>query len=270
MASLTPREKTKFELLFNMGTGYVLNFSDARFGMFFGEYNIDIHSEQYQSEGTSKAKKLRCFWSTEPDVVVGRVLRELVAYAEDYSTAYLEEESVKKHTKLVQECSQIANRLCATSLPLDRLKEATQHFDFDFGYIKDQIARMEKAVDSDPELAIGTAKELIETCCKTILTERKESFSSSAKMSQLSKATFKVLRLAPEDIPEDARAHDTIKMLLSNLASVGNAIAELRNEYGTGHGKDGRSKGLTTRHAKVAVGAASTLVVFLYDTHKER
>ncbi|MDR3231671.1 MAG: abortive infection family protein, partial [Synergistaceae bacterium] len=39
---------------------------------------------------------------------------------------------------------------------------------------------------------------------------------------------------------------------------------------GTGHGKDGRSKGLSTRHARLAVGAASTFVRFLFETHIER
>lgn len=43
---------------------------------------------------------------------------------------------------------------------------------FDAKHMADQIRRMESAVESDPSLAIGTAKELIETCCKTILSER--------------------------------------------------------------------------------------------------
>ena len=42
----------------------------------------------------------------------------------------------------------------------------------DPGYVAQQITRMEAAVASDPALAIGTAKELVETCCKTILSER--------------------------------------------------------------------------------------------------
>src|ERR1039458_2165277 len=35
-------------------------------------------------------------------------------------------------------------------------------------YLSRQITRMESSIESDPELAIGTAKELIETCCKGI------------------------------------------------------------------------------------------------------
>jgi hypothetical protein len=49
---------------------------------------------------------------------------------------------------------------------------------------------------------------------------------------------------------------------LSNLATITQGIAELRNQYGTVHGKSSKAKGLTSRHAKLAVGSASTLAVF--------
>lgn len=41
--------------------------------------------------------------------------------------------------------------------------------DFDAGYLAAQIGRIESAVTTDPDLAIGQAKELVETCCRTIL-----------------------------------------------------------------------------------------------------
>ena len=54
------------------------------------------------------------------------------------------------------------------------------------------------------------------------------------------------------------------------IEQITNGIAELRNSYGTGHGKDAKSKGLSPRHAKLAVGAATTLAIFLVETHLER
>lgn len=74
----------------------------------------------------------------------------------------------------------------------------------------------------------------------------------------------------PADIPEKAKASENIKRLLSNLASITQGVAELPNHYGTGHGKAAGAKGLQPRHAKLAVGAASTLAVFLAETHNER
>lgn len=140
----------------------------------------------------------------------------------------------------------------------------------DPSYVAQQITRIEAAVINDPSLAIGTAKELVETCCKTILTERNVPFSKSADIPELVKLTAKELELTPDDIPDKAKAAETIKRLLSNLATITQGVAELRNHYGTGHGKVAGAKGLQSRHAKLAAGAASTLAVFLAETHNER
>jgi hypothetical protein len=140
----------------------------------------------------------------------------------------------------------------------------------DVGYVTQQITRMESAVNQDPELAIGTAKELVETCCKSILLERNVSYSKSDDLPKLVKAAVRELELTPHDIPDTAKASDTIKRLLSNMASITQGVAELRNHYGTGHGKHNANKGLQPRHAKLAVGAASTLAVFLTETHRSK
>jgi hypothetical protein len=63
----------------------------------------------------------------------------------------------------------------------------------DASYITQQITRMESAVVNDPDLAIGTAKELVETCCRTILTERGISVPKSIDLPQLVKLTSKEL-----------------------------------------------------------------------------
>jgi len=140
----------------------------------------------------------------------------------------------------------------------------------DTNYVLSQITRMESAVENDPGLAIGTAKELLETICKTILNERKVKIEPNPDLPKLVKQTAKELKLTPKDIPNEAKAADSIKILLSNLATITNGIAELRNSYGTGHGKEARAKGLGSRHAKLAVGAASTLAIFLLETHNEK
>ena len=149
---------------------------------------------------------------------------------------------------------------------INSVKETLSNIDA--SYISQQITRMEASVNQDPELTIGTAKELLETCCKSILDECNITYSNKDDLPQLVKNTVKQLQLTPADIPDQAKASENIKRLLSNLASITNGIAELRNHYGTGHGKSGGNKGLQPRHAKLSVGAASTLAVFLYETHQ--
>lgn len=139
----------------------------------------------------------------------------------------------------------------------------------DASHLRQHILRIRAAVETDPGLALGASKELVETCCKTILSERGIAFSGSSDLPQLTKAVFKELNLIPDGIPDAAKGADTMKRTLSNLASVAQGITELRNLYGSGHGRDGRWRGVKPRHAQLAVGAASTLATFLMQTHFE-
>lgn len=139
----------------------------------------------------------------------------------------------------------------------------------DAEYVSKQITRMQSALESDTEAAIGTAKEFVETICKTILKERDISYKLNEDMPKLVKQVAGVLELVPKGIIKEAKATEIIKRLLSNLGTVSDGLAELRNIHGTGHGKEASSKGLLLRHARLAVGAATTLAVFLWETHKE-
>ncbi len=96
------------------------------------------------------------------------------------------------------------------------------------------------------------------------------SFGPNADLLDLYKLVRKELKLVPDDIPNAAKASSTIKNLLSSLVIIVQGVAELRNLYGTGHGPEGRAKGLELRHANLAVGSATTLVTFLFDTYKQR
>ncbi|MXZ17566.1 MAG: hypothetical protein F4Y81_04975 [Rhodothermaceae bacterium] len=78
MSSLKDIEKRYFEKLFGMSSGYVLDFTNATFGEFFRRYNVNIHGPKYRTFGTSKAKKLRAFWESESDQLVGTVLSEML------------------------------------------------------------------------------------------------------------------------------------------------------------------------------------------------
>jgi len=69
--------------LFEMGGGYVLNFSDRTFSEFFAnELQIDIDAEIHRRSGTSKGKRLRCFFQTVDKVTAARTLRTLWEYRE--------------------------------------------------------------------------------------------------------------------------------------------------------------------------------------------
>ena len=79
MSSLTSLEKRRFEDLFGMASGYVLDFTDRTFAQFFREnVGINIYDSRYAYNGGSKAKHLRAFWEKDSDRNVGKALKGLL------------------------------------------------------------------------------------------------------------------------------------------------------------------------------------------------
>jgi hypothetical protein len=140
----------------------------------------------------------------------------------------------------------------------------------DAAHMHKEIERIERMVDSDPALAIGTAKELVESCCKSILTKRRIPFSRGADLPELTKLLTKELKLVPHSVTESVKGADNVRRILQNLGSIAHNLAELRGLYGTGHGRDGSHRGLAPRHARLAVGAAITFIDFVAATHHHR
>lgn len=82
--------------IFEMGSGYVLNFSDRTFAQFFAEeLNIDIDDSVYAQTGGSKAKRFRCFLQTVDKPTIARTLKALWEYREALRQRSEQEEKVK-------------------------------------------------------------------------------------------------------------------------------------------------------------------------------
>lgn len=83
MSNIRSVDMILIDQFFDMGGGYVLNFSDRTFAHFFAEeLNIDIDAPHYARHGTSKAKRLRCFLQTVDVLTVVRTLKALWEYRE--------------------------------------------------------------------------------------------------------------------------------------------------------------------------------------------
>lgn len=143
--------------------------------------------------------------------------------------------------------------------------------ELDLAHLGEHVQRIERSIDSDPRQAIGSAKEMVETVCKTILRRRVgvDGYNRGDDMPVLGKKVFAALKQLPDDVPEAAKGAATVKRTLSNLMSVVQGVAELRGLYGTGHGQDGDAKGLSPRHARLTVGAAATLAYYLLETDRD-
>jgi len=265
MSSLTAVEKRVLEDAFEMGGGYVLDFSDRTFGEFFVDsHGIDIHDRKYQQSGGSKANKLRGFWKLESDTIVADSIRSFVDLAA--TIPRFGEDAAKRN---LQKARDIALRLSGGSSPISLRPLVETATAMNLPHLLEQLARLQVSAEKDPSLAIGTSKELLETICKTILHDRGLALPGTPEIGPLIRETSKALKLLPEQVNEASRGSETIRRILQNLGQVSQGISELRNLYGTGHGREGRSGGLGVRHARLALGTAATLAQFLVDTHME-
>jgi hypothetical protein len=130
--------------------------------------------------------------------------------------------------------------------------------------LNQHLARIRSSVRTDPELAIGSMKDLLETVMKTVLHHYGDS-TEGEDFNVLLKGVQKRLRLDPSEVQPNAKGADLTKRTLSNLGQIVLGLNELRGIYGTGHGKLKKS-GISDRHARLVVGAGATLATFLMET----
>jgi hypothetical protein len=133
------------------------------------------------------------------------------------------------------------------------------------GHVMDQITRMEASIISDPALAIGSAKEFLETLCKAILAERGTHATGKENLPKLVHETRKCLGLTI-----NPQVDETLRSTLGALATLTQGIAELRGQLGTGHGASPTTGRPPVEIARLAVGVATALGVFFWETHQAK
>ena len=129
-------------------------------------------------------------------------------------------------------------------------------------YVNKQIRLMNNSIESNPHLALGIAKELIETCCKHILKEEGVEINKEWDIAKLVKETNKKIDLMPFDVENKVLATSSIAKILGGFSNIVHGITELRNSYGTGHGHSPEFKTLDGIYIKLAVSASSELAIF--------
>jgi hypothetical protein len=137
----------------------------------------------------------------------------------------------------------------------------------DASAIRQQLGRIQHAILDDPALAVGSAKELIESTAKVVLRERGLSVDDKADLPALVREAQQALGLHPSSATPGPDGSEAVKKILGAVSSIAIGLAELRNRgYGTGHGPASAPIGLGARHAHLAVNAAFTWCQLILDT----
>lgn len=275
---MTRQEEGTFLMLFNR-SGYVLNFSTNDFDVFTTNSIGEALCAKY---GLSKGKSLNAYLNSASDENRLKLLSDLFHYYEDnmeyeYNKDYEDDlywgSSIsrydERYARIYQKCKAIMDRMEGGSSVIaktaDNLKEK-----FSSEYMSKQIELMVSMQSTNPTNAIGMAKELIESCCKTILEDLGIAWSKTDDVPQLTNKTMDALNLLPASIQATDQGADAVKAVLGNLRAIPSKLAEIRNPFGSGHGKSASFQGLEERHAKLAVGSSITFVDFIWSTYENQ
>ncbi|MEA3570893.1 abortive infection family protein [Paenibacillus phoenicis] len=153
MSDLTNIEKIKLERIFNMGGGYVLNFSNNSFQQsVFDSVNIDVYDPKYSIFGDSKANRLRAIWRLENNYIVSVLTIDLLNYWKEMKARF-EEEISDKEQELFDECIKIAEKLKRENIS-EHLADLTepQIDDMNFKLLAKNIR--EAIEKNEPEVAL--------------------------------------------------------------------------------------------------------------------
>ena len=164
MSDLNFMEKTKLEKLFQMGGGYVLDFSNRTMGEFVADsVGRDIYDPRYENASGSKANRLRAFWTLEPNHLVGKLIHDLLQHCRP-APGDLERD------RLFEECERITYRLRqnATVEALDAIIEVAteQGFEVLARAVRDSIEK------NEPEAGLDRLHTFVTKLIRTLAEKR--------------------------------------------------------------------------------------------------
>jgi len=150
----------------------------------------------------------------------------------------------------------------ADSTSLEEIERVSKTYDI--LELNQEIARIKRSLRDDPALAVGSAKELLETVLKTITVTYESNTGADDDIPALLKKAQKVLGLDPKAINKSTPEGKILFRTLNNLGQIVIGVGEIRNLVGTGHGRS-RGPQIDTIHARLVVNAAATIATYFLE-----
>ena len=137
-------------------------------------------------------------------------------------------------------------------------------------HIEEQVKALERAVVENTGLAFDLARTLIESACRTIITERAGSFDQDDDLPRLFRTASQLVPFLPVALASDTGARRSLQQTLSGLNTALQGVCELRNAFGfASHGSDAPRPAMEGGQALLAAQAADAIVGFLYRVHRQ-
>jgi hypothetical protein len=133
---------------------------------------------------------------------------------------------------------------------------------WDSDHLREIIDAIEKGLREESDTGIDGAKCLVESICKTILTERGQEFGKTDSIGTLIRKTTQALDISVQD------GGDNLQQMVRSMTGAADGLEALRNAFGPlGHGRDAKHQKLGDWHRLMAARTAETICALLYDAH---
>lgn len=221
MSDLTNLEKRQFEKLFDMSSGYVLDFSNRTFDEFvIDSTGLSIMEEKYNKDSGSKANRLRAYWSLEPNHVVAKLLRDLMQCVSL-------DQANPENQKAYEDCSRAVARLSGMN-GLQEIIELTPNSpEREFAILAREVR--ESIERNEPEVGLDRLHTFTVKYIRVLCNDRGISTDKEKPLHSLAGEYVKALkegRLLESEMTE--------RILKSSL-SVLDAFNKVRNEQSLAH-----------------------------------
>lgn len=221
MAELSFTETRRLEKLLDMGSGYVLDFSNRTFADFVVDSTgRNIYDERYHIGSGSKANRLRGFWQKEPNHVAGKLIGDLIEYSKDVRRG-------AETDQLRTDCSRIADRL-KQGVAIEEIDALTpNHPDRSFEVlaksIRDAIER------NEPEAGLDRLHTFVMKFMRTLCEKRGIATPQEKPLHSLVGEYIKVIK--DEGLIETEMTERILKSSISTME----AFNRVRNQQSLAH-----------------------------------
>lgn len=226
MANLTNIEKLKLEKLFEMSSGYVLDFSSRTLQEFvLDSADLDIYDEKYSYASGSKANRLRAFWLKESNYNVVKLLDDLLEYYR--TTKNLNRLTMGYEDSLYAECLKIPKRLKQEGIVenIDAIQPNVDDRDFSLlaKAIRESIAK------NEPEAALDRLHTFVVRYIRELCDKHSIAYNKNTPLHSLFGGYIKYLR---ENKIVESKMTERI---LNSSISVLEAFNDVRNNQSFAH-----------------------------------
>jgi len=120
-----------------------------------------------------------------------------------------------------------------------------------------------------PGIVVSFCRTIIETTCKTILTDRGITVDSAWEAPKLVSETIKFVNLGvTDDSGVDTKLRNGADSLVRGLNQIIQGIVDIRNAHGSAaHGADAYSPLLDARYAEILARATDAVIGLLFKMH---